>query len=209
MLTKAELPIPNPCGFDFAKMTRAEANRRFCASCRKHVHDLTLLTEAEARALIASPRTAELCVRYVADAKGRVVFVPDVPATRLTYRKRTVLAAAALAAAAAASGCATSPPMMGDIPGPQVEPKNAYEVSRGATRISFQDAGGTFKDASVADNAPGCERYNPHVRGACSGDAESCQQVRTLLETASSANDFVARLQLAGFSIVQQTRLLP
>lgn len=209
MLTTSELPIPNPCGFDFAKMTRAEANRRFCASCRKHVHDLTLLTEAEARSLLSAPRTAELCVRYVADSKGHVVFLPEVPATRLTQRKRAALAATALAAAVAATGCATSPAMMGDIPGPVIDPKNAYEVSRGSTRISFQDAPGTFKDASVASDTPGCNRYSAYVRGECSGDAASCQEVRTILDTSRSATDFVDRLQLAGFSVTQQTRLLP
>ena len=88
-------------------MTLADKGR-FCGQCRKVVHELARLTEAEARRLLASPPTEGLCVRYVHDARGEIVFRRDlIPSAILARAKR--VAAAALAGVAfpvAATGCA-------------------------------------------------------------------------------------------------------
>ena len=98
-------------------MTLADRGR-FCGECKKVVRELAQVTEAEARALLASPPTEGLCVRYVHDATGEIVFRPDVvPVTRLARVRRA--AAVALAAASlplAVAGCMGAAPM----PPPQV-----------------------------------------------------------------------------------------
>ncbi|HEY8087626.1 MAG TPA: hypothetical protein VIF09_07275 [Polyangiaceae bacterium] len=99
-------------------MTLADRGR-FCGQCKRVVRELAQLTEGEARALLASPPTEGLCVRYVHDATGEIVFRPDVvPAGRLARVRR--VAAVALAAASlpiAIAGCMgaapTPPPVMG------------------------------------------------------------------------------------------------
>jgi hypothetical protein len=115
-----ELPIANPCTADWTTMTLADRGR-FCGQCKKVVRELAQMSESEARALLASPPTEGLCVRYVHDATGEILFRPDVvPVARLARVRRA--AAVALAAASlplAVSGCmgaAVPPPVMGAPP---------------------------------------------------------------------------------------------
>ena len=65
-----DVPISNPCHVAWASMTRREASKRFCKECRKHVHDLSSMTESEARALLESPVTEDLCIRTFATPDG-------------------------------------------------------------------------------------------------------------------------------------------
>ncbi|HEY8087064.1 MAG TPA: hypothetical protein VIF09_04450 [Polyangiaceae bacterium] len=126
-MNRAEIPIVEPCTANWSTMTLADRGR-FCGQCRKVVRELAQVTEAEARALLASPPTEGLCVRYVHDATGEIVFRRDLaPVDRLARVRRiaaTTLAAAALPLAAA--GCMGAPqthPLMGSPPPPQqVEP---------------------------------------------------------------------------------------
>jgi hypothetical protein len=60
-------------------MTLVERGR-FCASCRKVVTELTPMTEAEVRTLMRSPPEG-LCVRYLADERGEIIFRKDVVAS--------------------------------------------------------------------------------------------------------------------------------
>lgn len=92
---------------------------RFCGECNKHVHDLSQLTEHDARRLLASPATEGLCVRYLYDEAGRVRFAPDAAAapalvapSRLARVKRYVVAATALALPMSLTACmgAYAPP---------------------------------------------------------------------------------------------------
>jgi hypothetical protein len=119
-MRNTELPIAKPCTADWTTMTLADRGR-FCGQCSKVVRELAQMSEAEARELLASPPTEGLCVRYVHDARGEILFRPDVvPAARLARVRRA--AAVALAAAAlplAVSGCmgaAVPPPVMGAPP---------------------------------------------------------------------------------------------
>jgi hypothetical protein len=120
-MNQAELPIAKPCTADWTTMTLADRGR-FCGECRKVVRELAQMTEPEARALLASPPTEGLCVRYVHDTTGEIVFRRDVvPVARLARMRRG--AAAALVAASlplALAGCMGAaplpPPVMGAPP---------------------------------------------------------------------------------------------
>jgi hypothetical protein len=113
----SELPIVSPCGADWQGMTSRDIATRFCGECKKHVHDLSRMTQAEARRLLAAPATDGLCVRYLHDERGDILFAQEtaklVSASRLAPVKR-LLAAATLAAAplslTACMGAAPMPP---------------------------------------------------------------------------------------------------
>jgi hypothetical protein len=111
-MNRTELPIASPCTADWTAMTLADRGR-FCGQCDKVVRELAQLTEVEARALLAAPSTEGLCVRYVHDATGEIVFRRDVvPVTRLVRRAAAVvLAAATLPFVAGCMGALPRPTM--------------------------------------------------------------------------------------------------
>jgi hypothetical protein len=129
-MNRREIPIAAPCSADWTTMTLADRGR-FCARCRKVVHELARLTEAEARRLLSSPPTEGLCVRYIHDARGEIVFRPDlIPSAALARAKR--VAAAALAGVAfplAATGCSGTTLTGSPLP---VDPSAQQEVMMGA-----------------------------------------------------------------------------
>ena len=85
--------IPNPCHEDWGAMS-GDDQKRFCASCSKHVHDLSSMPEAAAEALLGAHD--DLCVRYRYDARtGRIRFADSPPAST-GLAARFALAAAAL-----------------------------------------------------------------------------------------------------------------
>lgn len=73
-LRKSELPISNPCDEDWGGMRRDPGARRFCDQCSKHVHDLTSMTEDEARDVLAQAGGERICVRYRVDGSGALRF---------------------------------------------------------------------------------------------------------------------------------------
>lgn len=140
-MNRTDLPIATPCAVDWTTMTLADRGR-FCGQCRKVVRELAQLTEGEARAMLASPPTEGLCVRYVHDTTGEIVFRPDVvPVGRLARVRRA--AAAVLAAASipmAVAGCMgtapTRPPVMGAVAPPtNPPPETMGEVTMGAPPV--------------------------------------------------------------------------
>lgn len=92
-----EITIPEPCHEDWDAMDPRERGR-FCHSCRKKVHNLSSMTEREARDLM--DRDDEICVAYF-EQDGRVAFKPEpvVPVSRLRPRRAAGPAAAGLALA--------------------------------------------------------------------------------------------------------------
>lgn len=91
--------------------------KKFCVECKKHVHDLSRMTEEEARALLATPALEGLCIRYVYDAEGKVAFEAPLPASSLLRKaKRFVAGAAALALPMSLNAC------MGAYKGPPAKP---------------------------------------------------------------------------------------
>ena len=91
-MRRVELPILNPCHEDYAAMD-GPLERRFCDKCDKHVHNLSEMTEREAKALLDGRDGARLCVRYRCGADGRIKFRP-------TARKAAFVALVSLAMAA-------------------------------------------------------------------------------------------------------------
>ncbi|WP_394821425.1 hypothetical protein [Pendulispora albinea] len=111
---RTEITIAKPCHADWNTMTLADRGR-FCGECRKVVHELSTMTEQAARALIASPPTEGLCVRYIHDARGEIVFRRDiVPAARLA--KRVLASALAIALPLSAAGCMGASATTGEPP---------------------------------------------------------------------------------------------
>jgi len=103
-----EIPIASPCGADWRAMKPSDT-KRFCAECQKHVHDLSAMTPERARALLASPPAEGLCVRYLYDAHGAVVFRDaPLPAGMLVRAKRLAKAAAAVTLPLAFAACSSA-----------------------------------------------------------------------------------------------------
>lgn len=112
-MKRSDLPIPTPCDQNWDTMTPA-GRKRFCGECKKHVHDLSAMEPEEAKALLASPPTEGLCVRYLHDEYGAIVFsmvdTTLVPANMLHRARRALTATAAIAGVAATlTGCMGAP----------------------------------------------------------------------------------------------------
>jgi hypothetical protein len=139
------LPIARPCSESFAAMPGDE-NKRFCASCDKHVHDISAGTEAEARALFAASRSAKVCVRFSKDSAGNVRF-----------------RGAAIAAALSLAACGSTPiePVSPnervapttEAPKNEVEPEGDYDMGDGIPDV--QDRCPDPGDVDVNDD-DGC-----------------------------------------------------
>jgi hypothetical protein len=95
-MNEGEVVIRTPCGADFDAMD-PRGTARFCASCKKLVHDLSALGEVKARALLRSTPES-LCVRYLHDETGKLWFGEPTPTLiakdQLTRGKRMMAAAA-------------------------------------------------------------------------------------------------------------------
>lgn len=103
-----QIPINNPCCESWDEMD-GDAVRRHCARCDKDVVNLSMLTEREARTMLAE---CPPCVRYRFDEAGAVVFAhPQVRRQRRGLER--LLGAAALVAPlllAGVVGCSDEPP---------------------------------------------------------------------------------------------------
>jgi hypothetical protein len=98
-MKRGDARIVTPCGADWMAMS-PRGKARLCGSCDKLVHDLSSMSEPEARKLLGAPRTEGLCIRYLHDQTGEIWFrdrAPLVPANHLV--RRASMAAAAVAVA--------------------------------------------------------------------------------------------------------------
>ena len=119
-----ELRIESPCHEDWSAMT-GDTRRRHCDACDTHVHDLSAMTEREARRLLARSPTA--CIRYRARPDGSVRHAP----TRRLPRQRAV-AAARLSAAPALGSSAPAP-----TPGPEPDGPSIVDWARQRVRAAL------------------------------------------------------------------------
>lgn len=230
VLTRDAVTIETPCGVDFRKMTRKEATKRFCGGCKKHVHDLASMTEGEARALLTSAPTEGLCIRYVADGSGQLLFLPDVPVENLTARKRATMAASVMAAAVSLAGCSaaveesvatvgysaqappiTQPPftppvvMMGYLPPPPpiASPNStprSFGANRGMAMLMITDLPGNLVDRTAPSEQ--ATTAHPFLNGMCMGEPAGCAEARALLAESRNTDEFLAKLAGAGFSVM-------
>ena len=99
-MKRDEVQIQSPCTASWAAMEGDDA-RRYCGRCDKHVHDLSAMTEREARAVVAQPN---VCVRYTVDPRTR------------SLRHRSARRFVLRAAAAATLSAGLSLPAVADIP---------------------------------------------------------------------------------------------
>lgn len=107
-------------------MTR-DGQKRFCDACKKHVHDLSSMSPAEARAVLDAPRARDLCVRYLYDDEGNVLFRPSydlVPPSMLARVRRFVTAAGVVVAPLSLNACmgAAMPPEHPPVPSASATP---------------------------------------------------------------------------------------
>lgn len=104
-MKRSEIPIPIPCTENWDTMTPA-GRTRFCATCKKHVQDISGMTEEDAREVLARRVRDDLCVSYLFDKHGDVVF--QMVDTRIIPPNRLVRAGRAAATAAAAFALSTT-----------------------------------------------------------------------------------------------------
>ena len=203
MLSRNDVAIASPCGLDFSKMTRREATKRFCDSCATYVHDLSSMTESEARAVLAAPENKQLCVRYLADDAGQIAFQPDVPTSALTRFARSLMTAAVLTAPITLTACMGARRMEPPVASPEaLQPGGSILAEKGATRLQLRNQPGSLIDENAPPPPPdAAQAPHPFVSGNCGGDALGCAEARQLLEQSSSTEDFVRRLRAAGFSV--------
>jgi len=118
-MQREDLTIETPCQQDWAGMKPAAMKKRFCDACKLHVHDLTAMTKREAKTVLASESTEGLCVRYLYDQHGAVVFSDDprlVAPSALVRAKRFVTGAMVIALPMTLTAC------MGARPAPRLAP---------------------------------------------------------------------------------------
>jgi hypothetical protein len=82
-----DVAIEAPCSEDWDRMRpEAGAQRRWCEQCERHVHDLSKMSERAARAFLRETAERDVCIAYVEDEAGELVFAPQpriVPLARL------------------------------------------------------------------------------------------------------------------------------
>jgi hypothetical protein len=160
-MKREDLPIPSPCNADWNTMTAA-GRKRFCADCKKHVHDLSKLTEPEAQALLAAPPSEGLCVRYIYNTRGDVMFqVVDtslVPASNLNRAKAQLRASALAVASALAATSATA--CMGAPLRPARTHTEAGPVAT-ATPLPIRAQGATAASSSPVTNTVTAQPSGP------------------------------------------------
>jgi hypothetical protein len=138
-MNRDDARIARPCGADFSAMS-PRGTARFCSACDKVVHDLSSMSEGQARALLRDRSTEGLCIRYLHDERGEIWFGGAgpglVPATRLARRGAAMAAAAALVLA----------PVLTEACGGAAPDPNPYN-----NPFESADAGGPQGDRITAD----------------------------------------------------------
>jgi hypothetical protein len=94
-MRRESLPISQPCNADWERM-EGEGSVRFCRRCEQQVHDVSAMSEAEARVFLAAG--GQPCIRYTHDA-GRIRFA-DRPGVLPRLAAVAALAFGSLASAA-------------------------------------------------------------------------------------------------------------
>jgi hypothetical protein len=98
MMRRESLPISQPCNADWERMDGdGDGSVRFCRRCEQQVHDVSAMSEAEARVFLAGG--GQPCIRYTHDA-GRIRF-----AERTGALPRLAAAAALAFGSLASSAC--------------------------------------------------------------------------------------------------------
>ena len=160
-----ELPIKSPCDADWTTMN-PRATGRFCGDCKKVVHDLSAMREADAKKRVAAAPEG-LCIRYLHDEHGNIWF-KDTPLVSpgSLLRKGASLAALALMpmltacmGAQMAGDYASVEPNLAEPQTPPSEPEPEPEPDAGRT-IARPEVGEAGSDAA-ADGEPEVDAAAP------------------------------------------------
>ncbi|HEX6813874.1 MAG TPA: hypothetical protein VF384_19790 [Planctomycetota bacterium] len=89
-----DVSIASPCTADWGQM-KGDERRRFCGSCKLHVHNLSGMTADAAMALLRQGTKERVCVRFFRRADGTVL-TRDCPAGLRQKMRRAWARAAAL-----------------------------------------------------------------------------------------------------------------
>jgi len=119
------ITIASPCRADWNAMT-GDDRRRFCASCKLHVHDIGAMTKAEAIAFLANVGKGRACVRLFRRADGTVL-TRDCP-VGLRQRLRAAFARASALGLALLTGLASCVRATGGAAAPAWSAKPARAV---------------------------------------------------------------------------------
>jgi hypothetical protein len=121
----SDVPIEAPCDEDWDRMRSASGGcRRRCDRCAEDVHDLSAMSEAEARVFLDATADRDVCIAYTHDERGVIRFaepaplVPLVPLARVRRRPSPLTEAAKLASAASVAALlsACTPHDRGETP---------------------------------------------------------------------------------------------
>lgn len=107
---------------------------KFCASCRRTIPNLSLLSAEERAALAEKARTEKVCASFYLRLSGEMV-TPERPLQEKSRVRQFGLAALSASALALATGCISSPADIGrdsaaaaaPVGAPAVEPASAPE----------------------------------------------------------------------------------
>jgi hypothetical protein len=167
-MKRDDIPLAFPCGADFTSMPKVDGGR-LCSACDTIVHDLSSMSEADARAVLASRTTDRLCVRYLYDARGRVVFAGEplagatiVPADSLTRKAAARLARTAMLAAPLVlfQACGGNSAGFSGTPDPLDAQADGYQPAEpslseaGADAPDASEDGGDAASAAIPDSSP-------------------------------------------------------
>lgn len=122
-----DLPIPEPCDADWGAMRVVGATTRHCDHCDKAVHDLSAMSDGEARSLLANER---VCVRFYSDERGQVMHRPPVR-YRYEGRQRVRLSLPRLArrlGLALGLGSMTGPALAGSAVEAPADPETGWNL---------------------------------------------------------------------------------
>lgn len=149
-MNKLHVRVHTPCDVDWDSLSPSGTNR-FCGACKKVVHDLSSLSESEARSLMQQ-QPASLCVRYLHDEHGVIQFrsAPIVAASRLSRLRD----AAALVAPLLVQACGGAD--FNDVPVtplPVASNLPCDPTSEGSSAARNGDAGVAADAAATTENA--------------------------------------------------------
>jgi hypothetical protein len=144
------ISIASPCSANWNDM-QGDDRRRFCASCRLHVHDLSAMTRDDAEALLRAAGQGRVCVRLFRRADGRVLTRDCPVGLRQKLRAAWARAAALWLCLWGASACAKPQPatgaplpanahamgeaVMGDVAAPAQAPAGAPGAATPTTAV--------------------------------------------------------------------------
>lgn len=201
-MKKEHVYIPEPCDASWEQM-RGDEQKRFCDHCTKHVHNLSMLTKAEATALLEA-RGDELCVQYTFDQGGELMFRDnEEPAWRLFSQKeglKLLLSAAALAVPMLLSACepqhieptpvATSPIKLTEGEAATIQLPAATDQAQGAGRSpsfsppSEEPAQPEQYEALAGKPSIKLDEEEDKPKPSCDGEEEQAQEPRKIEDKA-------------------------